>query len=207
MAAAMTAGMLVPGVRLIEGSSWRCGYACKRGPVHSARPSELGSWGQAHHLESEGTARPLQHRHHPEVPRHARRDRRDVDCLDGWRARQRIWPWATALIGLGVSAAGNIGHIQPAPGHPVILADRLTAATSPVAAFAGLAIGLPVLKMTGQQANSTTEDLHAYLSTPAQPTHLARPAARPGQRSRRHVGPVARSAARYRRRTPAAGSQ
>jgi hypothetical protein len=49
-----------------------------------------------------------------------------------------------------VSIAGNVGHIQPEPGHPVILADRLTAATSPVAAFAGLTVGLLVLKMTRQ---------------------------------------------------------
>jgi len=74
-----------------------------------------------------------------------------VAYLDGWAARQRIWPWATALIGLAVSVAGNIGHIQAQSGQPVILADRLTAATSPVAAFAGLAIGLLVLKMTRQQ--------------------------------------------------------
>lgn len=73
-----------------------------------------------------------------------------VAYLDGWPARQRIWPWTTALTGLAVSIAGNIGHIQPEPGHPVILADRLTAATSPVAAFAGLTVGLLVLKMTRQ---------------------------------------------------------
>jgi hypothetical protein len=71
-----------------------------------------------------------------------------VAYLDGWPARQRVWPWATALIGLAVSVAGNIGHIQPHPGQPVILADRLTAATSPIAAFAGLSVGLLVVKMT-----------------------------------------------------------
>ena len=38
-----------------------------------------------------------------------------VAYLDGWPARQRIWPWATALAGLVVSVAGNIGHIQPRP--------------------------------------------------------------------------------------------
>jgi hypothetical protein len=74
-----------------------------------------------------------------------------VAYLDGWPVRQRVWPWATALIGLSVSVAGNIGHIQAAPGQPVIMADRLTAATSPLAAFAGLAIGLLVLKMTRSQ--------------------------------------------------------
>src|SRR5450755_2284213 len=71
-----------------------------------------------------------------------------VAYLDGWPARQRVWPWVTALTGLAVSVAGNIGHIQAEDGRPVLLADRLTAATSPLAAFAGLAIGLLVLKMT-----------------------------------------------------------
>jgi hypothetical protein len=71
-----------------------------------------------------------------------------VAYLDAWPARQRVWPWATALTGLAVSVAGNVGHIQPEPGQPVILADRLTAATSPLAAFAGLSVGLLVLKMT-----------------------------------------------------------
>ncbi|HEY5984759.1 MAG TPA: hypothetical protein VIV12_00045 [Streptosporangiaceae bacterium] len=75
-----------------------------------------------------------------------------VAYLDGWPARRRIWPWATALIGLAVSVAGNIGHIQPMPGHPVLLADRLTAATSPLAAFAGLTVGLLVLRMNRQPA-------------------------------------------------------
>jgi hypothetical protein len=59
-----------------------------------------------------------------------------VAYLDGWPARQRAWPWATALVGLAVSVAGNIGHIAARPGQPVILADRVTAATSPLAAFA-----------------------------------------------------------------------
>lgn len=79
-----------------------------------------------------------------------------IAYLDAWPARQRVWPWATALTGLAVSIAGNIGHIQPAAGQPVILADRLTAATSPLAAFAGLSVGLLVLKMTRQHANRGT---------------------------------------------------
>ena len=77
-----------------------------------------------------------------------------VAYLDGWPARQRIWPWTTALTGLAVSVAGNIGHVQAEHGQPVILADRLTAATSPLAAFAGLSVGLLVVKMTRQRANS-----------------------------------------------------
>ena len=79
-----------------------------------------------------------------------------VAYLDGWPARQRMWPWATALTGLAVSVAGNIGHIRALPGHPVILADRLTAATSPLAAFAGLSVGLLVLKVTRQHADATS---------------------------------------------------
>src|SRR6266516_3457792 len=70
-----------------------------------------------------------------------------VAYLDGWPARQRVWPWVTALIGLAVSVAGNVGHIQPLPGQPVGLTDRLTAAASPLAAFAGLTVGLLVLRM------------------------------------------------------------
>lgn len=83
-----------------------------------------------------------------------------VAYLDDWPVRQRIWPWTTALTGLVVSIAGNIGHIQPEPGHPVILADRLTAATSPVAAFAGLTVGLLVLKMTRQRRFSLAQEPH-----------------------------------------------
>jgi hypothetical protein len=81
-----------------------------------------------------------------------------VAYLDGWPARQRIWPWTTALIGLAVSIAGNIGHIQAEPGQPVILADRLTAAASPLAAFAGLSVGLLVVKMTRQRASSRARE-------------------------------------------------
>ncbi|HEY3684752.1 MAG TPA: DUF2637 domain-containing protein [Streptosporangiaceae bacterium] len=71
-----------------------------------------------------------------------------VAYLDAWTARHKLWPWATALLGLTVSVAGNIGHIPTPPGGPIPAADRLTAATSPLAAFAGLAIALLVLKQT-----------------------------------------------------------
>jgi hypothetical protein len=82
-----------------------------------------------------------------------------IAYLDDWPARRRIWPWATALIGLAVSVAGNIGQIQAEPGQPVILADRLTAATSPLAAFAGLSVGLLVVKMTRQDATGRPRGL------------------------------------------------
>ena len=80
-----------------------------------------------------------------------------VAYLDGWPARQRIWPWTTTLVGLIVSVAGNVGHIQPLPGHPVLPADRLTAAASPLAAFAGLTVGLLVLRMNRQRARADPE--------------------------------------------------
>jgi hypothetical protein len=121
-----------------------------------------------------------------------------VAYLDAWPARQRTWPWATALTGLAVSIAGNIGHIQPAPGHPVIPADRLTAATSPLAAFAGLTIALLVLKMTRQHARTpaTTRPHRPALTLTAEPA-IAEPAAanldrrtEPGTRAASaHVGP------------------
>jgi hypothetical protein len=114
-----------------------------------------------------------------------------VAYLDGWPARQRIWPWATALTGLGVSIAGNVGHIQPVPGHPVILADRLTAAASPVAAFAGLSVGLLVVKMTRQRRPARAEEpriIPALVLAPPPPDAglVTRPPAGPG--SGGHLG-------------------
>jgi hypothetical protein len=75
-----------------------------------------------------------------------------VAYLDQWPLRQRIWPWVTAIVGLVVSVAGNVGHVEPLPGLPVTPTDRLTAAASPIAAFAGLMIGLLVLKMSQDRA-------------------------------------------------------
>lgn len=74
-----------------------------------------------------------------------------VAYLDAWPGRQRVWPWVTALTGLAVSVAGNVGHIQALHGAAVTVADRVTAAVSPLAAFAGLMIGLLVLKMNGNR--------------------------------------------------------
>jgi hypothetical protein len=106
-----------------------------------------------------------------------------IAYLDGWPTRQRIWPWATTLIGLAVSVAGNIGHIQAEPGQPVILADRLTAATSPIAAFAGLSVGLLVVKMTRQSASSrplrSATSRTLVLTPPAPSTGQATPTTSP----------------------------
>src|ERR1022692_3090901 len=98
-----------------------------------------------------------------------------VAYLDGWPARQRIWPWATALTGLAVSVAGNVGHIQAGPGQPVILADRLTAPTSPLAALPGLSVWRLVLKMTRKHAarsHHTRTLATLVLAPPLAPTTL-----------------------------------
>ena len=89
-----------------------------------------------------------------------------VAYLDAWPARQRVWPWATALTGLAVSVAGNVGHIQATPGDPASLADRLTAAASPLAAFAGLSVGLLVVKMTRQCAGGQRPAVRLMLAPP-----------------------------------------
>jgi len=89
-----------------------------------------------------------------------------VAYLDSWPTCQRIWPWATALTGLTVSVAGNVGHIQAIPGAPVTLADRLTAATSPLAAFAGLSVGLLVVKMTRQHTTRQRPPARLMLAPP-----------------------------------------
>ena len=118
-----------------------------------------------------------------------------VAYLDAWPTRQRVWPWATALIGLAVSVAGNIGHIQPEHGQPVILADRLTAATSPLAAFAGLSVGLLVLKMTRQRATARVTVVRtppALVISPHRPTPdgaAHRPAAVPDSAPGPHTAP------------------
>ena len=116
-----------------------------------------------------------------------------VAYLDGWPARQRIWPWATTLVGLIVSVAGNVGHIQPLTGHPVLPADRLTAAASPLAAFAGLTVGLLVLRMNRQRTGTrpepgTADHGHQLIPMPEHANGL-RPALAPWV-----AGPVAQAA-------------
>jgi hypothetical protein len=76
-----------------------------------------------------------------------------VAYVDAWSGRDRIWPWASALAGLAVSVAGNVGHIQASPGVPVSVTDRLTAAASPLAAFSGLMIAFLVLKKVRQRSS------------------------------------------------------
>jgi Protein of unknown function (DUF2637) len=64
-----------------------------------------------------------------------------VAVLDAWQRRDQAGAWLTALLGLAVSVAGNVGHIAA---HD--LQSRGTAAVPPVAAFGALWLGLGVLK-------------------------------------------------------------
>lgn len=64
-----------------------------------------------------------------------------VALVDAWRRRSRVAAWAVTLAGLGVSVAGNVGHV-----HSTHLASRVTAAVPPLAAAVALAVGLGVLK-------------------------------------------------------------
>ena len=69
-----------------------------------------------------------------------------VALIDRWRPRQRTAAWIVTGIGLAVSVAGNVGHVE---GHA--LPGRVTAAVPPLAAAAALAVGLGVLKRIMEQ--------------------------------------------------------
>jgi hypothetical protein len=60
--------------------------------------------------------------------------------------RARIPAWLVTAAGLGISVAGNVGHITS---HA--LTNRVTAAVPPVAAAAALAVGLSVLKRVAEK--------------------------------------------------------
>jgi hypothetical protein len=64
-----------------------------------------------------------------------------VALANSWPVRSRVAAWAVTLAGLGVSVAGNVGHVS---GHS--LSARGTAAVPPLAAGAALAVGLGILK-------------------------------------------------------------
>jgi len=64
-----------------------------------------------------------------------------IALVDRWEPRSRTAAWTVTLIGLGVSVAGNVGHVT---GHSATA--RATAAIPPLAAAFGLAVGLGVLK-------------------------------------------------------------
>jgi hypothetical protein len=75
-----------------------------------------------------------------------------IAMTDRWRLRDRAGAWLVALAGLGVSVAGNIGHVAGAD-----LQTRGTAAVPPLAAFAALWVGLGVLKRTLNRRDQTAQ--------------------------------------------------
>jgi hypothetical protein len=74
-----------------------------------------------------------------------------VALADLWNVRSRVGAWLVTLTGLGVSVAGNVGHV-----HSHLLSDRATAAVPPIAAAAALAVGLGVLKRVVQAHGRST---------------------------------------------------
>jgi hypothetical protein len=94
-----------------------------------------------------------------------------VALADAWNNRSRTGAWLVTLAGLGVSVAGNVGHV-----HSHLLTDRATAAVPPLAAAAALAVGLGVLKRvvqahgqrqagdTGGEPGTVPGDADAYRS-------------------------------------------
>ena len=66
------------------------------------------------------------------------------------------------------------------------MTDRLTAATSPLAAFAGLSVGLLVVKMTRQQAARRRPAATLMLAPPVPGMVLMRPS---GETASRDTGP------------------
>jgi hypothetical protein len=87
-----------------------------------------------------------------------------VALVDRWPARARIPAWAVTLAGLGVSVAGNIGHVA---GHSPMV--RATAAVPPVAAAAALAVGLGVLKRVVERHHQATSRAGSKAITDAAP--------------------------------------
>ncbi len=78
-----------------------------------------------------------------------------VALADGWSKSSRTGAWAVTVIGLAVSVAANIGHVE---GHSIT--TRATAAVPPLAAAAALAVGLGVLKRTVAKVNVPATDVH-----------------------------------------------
>lgn len=64
-----------------------------------------------------------------------------VALADRWSVRSRLAAWTVTVLGLGVSIAGNIGHVAS---HD--LASRATGAIPPIAAAASLTVALSTLK-------------------------------------------------------------
>lgn len=65
-----------------------------------------------------------------------------IGIVDHWKGHHRLWAWTIVMGGLGVSVAGNVGHVSP--DKPWTF--QATAAIPPVASMLGMTIGFQVLK-------------------------------------------------------------
>jgi len=72
-----------------------------------------------------------------------------VALADQWTFRSRVGAWVVTGLGLVVSVAGNVGHVQSGA-----WTSRGTAAVPPLAAAAALAVGLGVLKRVVAATNA-----------------------------------------------------
>lgn len=99
-----------------------------------------------------------------------------VALVRTWTPRDRAAAWAVTLIGVGVSVAGNVGHVLT---HD--WASRMTAAIPPLAAAAALAVGLGVLKRVVATGREPDRAKPAPSSEPVAKKAATRP---PGGRSR-----------------------
>ena len=114
-----------------------------------------------------------------------------VALADQWRLRWRAGAWAVTAAGLGVSVAGNVGHVA---GHS--MTNRGTAAIPPLAAAAAMAVGLGVLKRVVQSrtappccdlrpphpaaAAALADGMNGYHTPSERLSPAVPPAARPG---------------------------
>jgi Protein of unknown function (DUF2637) len=96
-----------------------------------------------------------------------------VALVDRWPIRARVPAWAVTLAGLGVSVAGNVGHVH---GHNLLI--RATAAVPPLAAASGLAVGLGVLKRVVERHHEASARASVKGTTNAKARTTARPPAR-----------------------------
>jgi Protein of unknown function (DUF2637) len=97
-----------------------------------------------------------------------------VALVDRWPTRARVPAWAVTLAGLGVSIAGNVGHVH---GHNLLI--RATAAVPPLAAASALAVGLGVLKRVVERHHEATREAGARATVKGTTKAKARAAARP----------------------------
>jgi Protein of unknown function (DUF2637) len=99
-----------------------------------------------------------------------------VAIARGWEARTLVYGWTLVAAGLGLSVAGNVGHV-----HQAGWQTRVTFALWPAVLTAGLAAGLMALKRVSE----------TYRTPAARPVAAATPS-----RARVKTGPA--SAARTR---------